>query len=200
MSKKQGKIIALYGTNNLGKTTQRELLVDTLQKEGLRAFGYKYADYDLWPSGAMLNEYLREQNPFQLTPREFQTIHVINRMQAEPKLLAHKLNGDIVVVEDYTGTGMAWGIGAGVDKTYLLTLNSDLLKEDLSILLDGERFSTGIEKGHAHESADVLIRDVRAVHLQLAREFGWHKVNANQSKELVHADIWEIIKKQILYT
>lgn len=196
----KGSVIALYGINNLGKTTQRDLLLEKLGKKGMRAFGYKYARYDIEPSGSMLNAYLREGNPLRLSAREFQTIQVINRMQVEPTLIAQKKAKGIVVVEDYTGTGIAWGIGAGVEKAYLLKLNAHLLKEDLAILLTGERFLSGVEKSHAHESKDELTDKVRAIHLELAKEFGWHIVDANQSKEDVHDDIWKIVEAYISNT
>lgn len=186
---KHGKVIALYGINNLGKSTQREMLVDALRRHGFQAYGYKYAHYTVLPSGPILNDYLRNGNPYHLTAREFQTLQVMNRMQFEPTLIKHKDHGDVVVLEDYTGTGIAWGIGAGVDEQYLRMINSHLLVEDHAILLDGGRFFGGVERGHLHESNNTLTDQVREVHLRLARELGWKVVAANQSKEDVHKEI-----------
>ena len=192
---KQGKFIVLYGINNLGKTVQAKLLVEKLKNEGQKTEYLKYGIYGLKPSGPILNAYLREGNPYNLSPREFQIIHVLNRTQYEPILKEKLETGTNIVAEDYIGTGLAWGIGAGVDETFLKQLNSHLLKEDLSILFQGKRFSEAIEGGHIHEENDELTEKVRLAHEKLGNEFGWQKINANQPIEKVSEDIWNIVKK-----
>lgn len=55
----QGKFIAIYGINNIGKSTQTSLLVQKLVSKGIRVEYIKYPIYDLDPTGKMLNEILR---------------------------------------------------------------------------------------------------------------------------------------------
>jgi dTMP kinase len=195
MDKKRGKFIVLYGINNLGKTTQAKLLVERLSEAGRKTRYLKYGVYDLVPSGVLLNEYLRKDNPKHLSPREFQMIHSLNRTQYEPKLLKDLHEGFDVVAEDYYGTGLAWGEGAGVEKDFLKYVNSHLLPADLSLLFDGQRFKDGLEKNHAHESDDALTEKVRQIHLRLAEEYGWKIIKANQSIEKVSDDVWQEVKK-----
>ena len=118
---------------------------------GINAEYKKYGIYDLEPSGPELDDYLRLGNHDNLSPREFQLVHIINRTQFEPKLKSKLNEGTWIIAEDYVGTGTAWGVGAGVDQAFLERMNSHLLKEDLAFLFDGERFSSGIEKVHKHE-------------------------------------------------
>jgi dTMP kinase len=194
---KKGKLIVIYGINNLGKTTQAKLLVEKLNAENRKTEYLKYPIYDLSPSGYMLNDYLRNDNQDNLTPREFQILHVLNRTQYQP-ILEQKLNNGInIVAEDYIGTGIAWGIGAEVDKNFLVKINSHLIKEDVIILLDGERFTEAIEKNHYHETNDELMNKIRQTHLELAKDFSWHVVNANQSIEKVGDEIWDVVKSVI---
>ncbi|MFH1545947.1 MAG: hypothetical protein ABIE14_01040 [Patescibacteria group bacterium] len=54
-----GKFIAIYGVNNIGKSTQTSLLVQRLVNVGVRVEYFKYPLYDLDPTGKMLNEILR---------------------------------------------------------------------------------------------------------------------------------------------
>jgi thymidylate kinase len=54
-----GKFIAIYGINNIGKSTQTSLLVQKLINAGVRVEYFKYPIYDLDPTGKMLNEILR---------------------------------------------------------------------------------------------------------------------------------------------
>lgn len=189
----RGTFIALLGVNNIGKSTQARILAERINKECGIVWLTKYPDYDLAPTGPMLNAYLREGNPYGLSPREFQTLQAFNRTQREPALLRQLTGHAHVVAEDYTGTGIAWGIGTGAEKDFLLNLNSHLLKEDLAILLDGDPFIEGEEEQHAHENNRGLIEHVRNIHRELASEFGWKVVNANRSREEVHEEIWRYV-------
>lgn len=192
-----GKLIVFYGINNLGKTTQAKLLVERLIKEGYQAKYLKYAVYGLEPSGPLLNDYLRKNNPLKLTPREFQILQVLNRYQYQSLLLQELRKGVHIVAEDYVGTGLAWGIGAGVDEKFLKSLNKDLHREDLSFLFTGQRFREAVEDGHAHEANEKLTEQVRLVHERLGREFGWININSNETKEVVHEKIWQIVAKKL---
>ncbi|NOQ67823.1 hypothetical protein GQ568_00085, partial [Patescibacteria group bacterium] len=140
-NKLKGKFIVLYGVNNLGKTTQAKMLVDYLNKKNIKAEYLKYPIYDLKPAGKLINEYLRAGNPNSFSPRELQLLHYTDRVAFEP-ILKNKLNDGInIIAEDYFGTAVAWGAGAGVDREILEYLYSFIYKEDLAILFDGERFT-----------------------------------------------------------
>ncbi len=196
----RGKFIVLYGTNNVGKSAQVKRLAERLakfRKETQSVLSaprcIKYPLYKLEPSGLMLNAYLRARNPQGLTPREAQIVYAMNRVHFEPELRS-LLDSSDVIAEDYRGTGIAWGMGFGVERSFLVELNRYLYPEDITILLDGERFGAGIEKNHAHENSDVLMRRVREIHLELASQYRWRVVNANLSEEEVHEKIWDIVK------
>ena len=191
--RKKGRLIALYGINNIGKSTQAGMLVDRFEKEGLLAVHKKYPFYDLHPTGPILNAYLREGNPYQLSPREFQILQAFNRTHAEPTMREFLEKGIHVIAEDYTGTGIAWGMGAGVNKNFLIHINTHLCKEDISILLDGDQFESGREAKHKHENDRMLTNEVRHYHRVLANEFRWDLVNANQGRKKVHETIWNIL-------
>ncbi|MFH0820076.1 MAG: hypothetical protein V1892_03515 [bacterium] len=191
----KGKFIVLYGINNLGKTTQAKLLAEKLIKKGCQAEYLKYGRYEISPSGILLEEYLRKGNPHDLSAREFQIIQVLNKTQFE-LTLKEKLNSEInIIAEDYVGTGLAWGIGAGISEEFLEFINSHLLKEDLAILLDGERFKDAIEINHIHEENESLTARVRQIHLNLAKKYNWSIINANQKINTIHELIWQEVKK-----
>ncbi|MDP3993477.1 MAG: hypothetical protein U1C57_01710 [Candidatus Doudnabacteria bacterium] len=193
----RGKFIVFYGVNNLGKTTQAKLLTEKLQTKGCTTKNIKYPIYDLSPSGPMINSYMREENPLQLSAREAQIMYALNRYQYEPQLKSLLEKGISIVAEDYWGTGVAWGIGAGVDEGFLLKLNGDFHPPDLAILFMGKRFGSGIEKFHLHEKNEKLSEGVAKVHDELGERFGWERVNANQPIEKVAEDIWQITKSKL---
>lgn len=201
-----GKLIVIYGVNALGKSTQVKLLEERVKDfydtpiRGTRirkVLALKYPIYGLEPSGALINGYLREGNPYRLNPMCFQTLQALNRTHYEPTLRAFLDGGGVVIAEDYVGTSLAWGIVSGVSKEYLLKLNSHLRKEDIAILLHGEYFSDKVEKGHVHESSSDLMERCAKVHYDLAIEFGWHIVGANRHRDEVSKDIWSIVYEKI---
>lgn len=193
----RGKFIVFYGVNNLGKTTQAKMLVDHLNKKDIKAEYLKYAIYGLEPAGKLINEYLRGGNPHNFLPRELQLLHYIDQITYEPILKEKLSRGVNIIAEDYFGTAIAWGAGAGVDRKFLEYLYSFVYKEDLAILFDGERFTSSIEKNHKHETDLDLINRVRNIHLELAEKYHWIKINANRSINDVHSDILNIIAKTI---
>ena len=194
MKNARGKFIVLYGINNLGKTTQAKKIVERLNAQNIAAEYLKYPVYSIKHSGPLLNNYLREGNKHGLSAREVQIIYVLNKTQFEKILEAKLAAGINIIAEDYIGTGLAWGIGTGVDETFLKELNSHLLREDLAFLFDGERFLSGRENNHKFETDDELTQRVRFIHQLLGEEFGWIKINANLSID----EINEILYKQIL--
>lgn len=192
------KFIVLYGINNLGKTTQARLLVDKLVSLWYNAEYVKYATYDLEPTGAIVHDYLKKGNPYNLSAREFQIFQAFNRTQYEPIIKEKINNGTWIIAEDYSGTGIAWGVGAGVDQDFLLRINDHLLKEDLWFVFDGERFREAIEKNHQHESNDELTQKVRQIHQDLAKKFNREHIRANDSIEEIHSVIWNAVENKFL--
>ncbi len=200
-----GKFIAIYGINNLGKTTQAQMLVRRINESsqnGVDCIYLKYPLYDLVPTGPVINDYLRSGNPLRLSPQTFQVLNVLNRNQFDGIVRAHLTLTQTdesdrfthIVAEDYIGTGIAWGVGAGVDEEFLIELNTHLVNPDIAFLFDGKRFDEGREEGHTHESNDDLTERVRLIHLDLARKFGWHVVNANRPREIIHEEIWSKVE------
>ncbi|MDD2483273.1 MAG: hypothetical protein PHE32_01080 [Candidatus Shapirobacteria bacterium] len=192
---KEDKFVVVYGMNNLGKTTMVNGLIDFLKSEGKDAVYLKYPIYDLEPTGPRINRYLREGNPENLTPATVQQIYSDNRRDFEPQLVEMINQGKYIIAEDYVGTGIAWGMIGGAKIEEMEKINEGLRVPDLSILLDGERFLTGIESNHKHEGATELWPKGRQIHLDLAKKYGWEIVNANQSKENVLKDVIKILVK-----
>ncbi|MBW6440595.1 hypothetical protein K0B03_01010 [Patescibacteria group bacterium] len=194
----KGKLIVLYGINNLGKTTQANMLVDYFNKKNINAEYIKYPIYNQKPTGILINEYLRGGNPNNFNPREFQILQYVDKVNFENTLKEKLNNGINIIAEDYSGTSIAWGASAGVDIKFLEYLYSFAYQEDLAILFDGKRFTDSIEKNHKHENNNVLIERVRQVHLDLAEKYNWKKIDANQSINEIHCNILKIISKIII--
>lgn len=199
-STKLGKMITIYGINNIGKSTQVTLLVEKLEKMGIKVRRLKYPVYDLEPEGPIINSYLRDpeyrkQKP--MTTHDLQKLYALNRERFEPTLVKYLEDGEILIVEDYTGTGLGWGLTWEGDLYDLREMNQHLRKEDLAILMDGEQFIESIEANHRNETDLSRIKLCRSFFRLLAECNDWKIVNANQTVEKVEADIWKIVSKAI---
>lgn len=193
---KKGKFIVLYGANNLGKSLQVELLEKALIKKGISVVCLKYPIYDLKPTGPKINAVLREG--LKMPDLDLQKLYAQNRADFEPKLKSYLRANKWVIAEDYTGTGIAWGMTWGVPLEVLEKINKKLLKENLAILLYGERFISGIEKNHRNEADEKIWEKGQKIHLELADRYGWKKVYATHTPEEVHTDVINLVEKNLL--
>ncbi|HOW60803.1 MAG TPA: hypothetical protein P5548_03450 [Candidatus Moranbacteria bacterium] len=192
----KGKFIAIYGINGIGKTTQVELLVEYLKEKSKNVSRLKYPVYDLEPEGPFIYKYLRDpefREKNELSTHELQKKYADNRSRYEGTLKRRLENGEWIVAEDYIGTGIAWGLTWGGDLEYLEEINKNLLKEDLSILMNGNRFLTAVEKDHRNEMEAERITICKNFHKLLSGKYNWAEVNANQEIKNVHDDIKGIV-------
>ncbi len=208
----EGKLITIYGINNVGKSTQAELLVRSLEKAGYKVKYLKYPIYDLPPTGPFLNKTLRESVadgqvadprlehgdsdglPQQkISEDELQLWFVLNRYQFEPELKKLLAEGYVVVAEDYVGTGIAWGVTKGLQQGWLEEANKFLLKEDLAIFINGERDPRVIEKIHLHEQNPQLMEKCAGVMKSLAEKYGWMVIERRETKEKTAEEILAVV-------
>lgn len=192
----KGNFIAIYGANNLGKSTQTALLASYLIDNSFNTLKIKYPIYPLEPTGPRLDQILRDPTAREgLSEEEIQTIFAQNRRDFQDTLKAIINSGINIVAEDYLGTGIAWGLTNDVDLAVLEKMNSDLLIPDQSILLDGKRFKSAIEKKHKNEDVENKVWEKsRQKHLFLAERYGWEIINANLTIEDVHKKVLEKVE------
>ncbi len=191
-----GKLITLYGINNIGKTTHAQLLTKRLCDDGYDAVYIKFPVYDLEPTGRYLNNFLRNSTDRKqsITEEELQMWFTLNRFQFQPTLEKWLSDGKIVIAEDYIGTGIGWGMTKGADEAWLEMLNRDLRHEDFALLLEGERAMKAREESHIHEADDELVKRARVNFSHLADKHGWRRVRIMETKEESAENIYTEVK------
>jgi dTMP kinase len=195
---KRGTFITLYGINNIGKSTQAKILVDKLKQEGYDVIYLKYPVYSLEPTGPFINNALRNSGGVQkISEDELQMWYTLNRYQFEPTLKEYLQEGKIVIAEDYTATGLAWGSAKGASLEWLMDLNKYLLKEDLSIFLKGKRNIQAKEEGHLHESKDDIMEACQFIFENLALKLNWETVQVQPSISETADKIWKVVEKHL---
>jgi len=193
----KGIFITIYGINNIGKSTHSKRLVGRLKREGYDTVYVKYPVYELEPTGPRINEILRSSGSQSMTEEELQTLFMQNRKDFEPTINKWLNEGKIIVGEDYTGSGVAWGTAKGMDQDRVEEINSELLKEDLSILMVGERDIRAKEHGHIHESDDDLVMKVDEVLRKLAQKNSWEIVDVQPKIEDTAELIWKVVEAEL---
>lgn len=191
----KGKFITLYGINNIGKSTQAQVLTEKLISEGYDAEFLKYPNYSVSPSGQFLDSLLRGHGDQKISEDELQLWFVLNRYQFQNEVLAKLEAGKVLVVEDYVGTGIAWGMAKGLERSWLEAVNTGLLKEDLAIYLYGQRHLGAKEVSHIHEQNDELVERCRVIHDKLARRYKWKKIQICGGISDIAAIIWNVVSK-----
>lgn len=180
--------VAIYGINNIGKTTQVQLLKENYIKQGLKVFTLKYPIYDIDPSGTFLHTVLRSRQQT-LSEEELQMWFALNRYQFQSKLQHLLATYDLVIAEDYTYTAVAWGSCKGLDQDWIEKINDKLIQPDLEILITGERSLETVEKGHIHENQHDLADKVSTKLKNLAQDKSWkvveRQVEISQTQDLL---------------
>ncbi len=192
---KKGLFITIYGVNNIGKSTHRRILCERIQREGFEVVSLKYPIYDLEPTGTKLNSIVRGEGGQHVSEEDLQTLFTQNRKDFELQLKKYLEEGKIVVAEDYTGTGIAWGMAKGLTLEFMENLNKDLLKEDFSMLMTGHRDARASEKKHIHEQNQDLLISVSKIFIQLAERYKWHLLEIQQNIPDTADLLWRTVKK-----
>ncbi len=192
---KKGLFIAVYGVNNIGKSTHCRILSERLKREGYDVISLKYPIYDLHPTGTELNRILRGEGAQNISEEDLQTLFTQNRKDFEPQLRKYLEEGKIVLAEDYTGTGIAWGMAKGLSLEFMEKLNEGLLREDLSLLITGHRDVRATEKHHIHEQNNVLLSSVSKILVQLAERNRWKIIDLQKTIPETAALIWRTVEE-----
>jgi dTMP kinase len=196
---KKGKIITLEGIDKSGKTTQAQMLSSYLQKEkDLRTAHFDFPDYQT-DVGKLIYKYLNysEMPP---NPEVLHLLYAANRYEIRDMINFHIKEGYVVIMNRYYQSNIVYGYVNGLDIEWLSTLDKNMPRSDLTIILDvpvqvmGKRStSTGANR---FEQTKEFIEKVREIFLVLAEREKWKVIDADRSKEDIHQDIIKIVEDQ----
>ena len=127
----------------------------------------------------------------------FEAVHMLyslNRWENRD-LISRKLGeSDVLVVDRYTGSNLAYGMARGLDPKWLAGLDRGLPVPDTVIVLDvpvPASFRRKESNRDVHESSRALLVRVRRSYLSLAKRFHWQIVKGTGPAEKVHTEIWK---------
>src|SRR5262249_55741829 len=126
-------LVAVEGIDQSGKRTQVERLAARLRAEGFAVRTFAFPAYDT-PIGQCLRRYLAGEGEMGVELR--QLLFAANRWEVKPAIEAALAAGEVVVIDRYSGSGLAYGLAQGMDLDWLEALERGLPQPDLTVLMD----------------------------------------------------------------
>jgi dTMP kinase len=185
-----GKLIVVDGIDQSGKRTQTQMLARKIRAIGRRVSIWNFPDYST-PLGHQLRSYLTGEARYDL--------HAVHLLYAANKWervasIAHEISsGRIVLVNRYTPSNLAYGIAHGLSLNWLESLERELPKPDLVLILDVTprvSFNRKSQLRDVHEANLSYLQKVRRVYLQLAKRYQWRLVDGAKDPTAVNLELW----------
>jgi len=225
MSVERGKIVVIEGGDSSGKEVQSKKLTEVLQNKG---YPVRYLDFPRYDQffGSLIGRYLRGEfgEAFNVHPALAALPYSLDRAELKDSIIESVNNGEIVVCNRYTGSGLAF-MSAKLSKEeredfvkWLEEMEYGKLgvpKEDLSIFLhvpakvgqrltyakDEKEYMKGKGRGDIHERNLVYLSNVIEQYLWLSKNRRqWVEIfcmvdeNALRPIDDIHGDIMQILK------
>ena len=208
-----GKIIVIEGIEGSGKETQSKLLVESLNKMGIKSIEFSFPMYDT-PTGRIFKDCLLSNNNYfnegidSLDPELVCLYTAADRKYNIKKINDYLMNGYIVVINRYTSSNMAnqgskyedsedrFYMYQWIDKLEYWLLK--LPKPDYTILLNmpykyNNQLSFDLAKDNSKQER------VLESYLELAGLYNWDIINCiDEDKEKtideIHEEIMELLE------
>lgn len=188
----KGKIIVFEGIDKAGKTTQAKLLE---KKLGSNCVRIDFPDYST-PVGKEIKQFLDGKRNY---PDEVKMMLLsANRWEKKGEIEKMVSKGTTVIMNRYYQSNLVYGISKGLKLDWLLSLDKDLPKADLVIVID-IRPKTLVRRSKnvvdTFEKDLELIRRVKKNYKILASKFNWRTVEGEKSVDEVHGQVLRIVRK-----
>lgn len=192
---RKGKIIALEGPDKAGKMTQSKLLVDSLRKSGRISVVMDFPDYST-PIGMEISAFLEDKRDYSNEVKHM--LMSANRWERKREIESLVKTGTIVVINRYYQSNLVYGISNGLNIDWLSNLDKGLPKEDIAIVINISPSTVKLrtEKLDLFERSEKLLLAVNKNYSKLAKRFSWKIISGDNSKEQVHQDILNLLKRE----
>lgn len=215
---KNGTFIVIDGSDGSGKATQTNKLIERLKNEGYKVEMIDFPQYGQKSAG-LVEEYLNGKygGPDDVGPFIASLFFACDRYDGSFKIKKWLDEGKVVISNRYTSSNMGHQAGKISDleqRDKYLDWISDiefnilgLPRPDLTILLyldpeiqqnwvDKKGKRKYIEKGKRdiHENDLHHLREATKAYKYVAEKFNWPIINAHQTIDKVHNDVWEKVK------
>ena len=127
-----GILVVFEGIDRAGKSTQVARLSETLKRKGYKVDTFVFPTHN--STGSLLRKVLSGQES--LNPEALHLLFSADRYQAKQHLCDMIAENDVVILDRYFYSGLAYSIGHGVDRDWCQQIDSKLPEPDCVIYLD----------------------------------------------------------------
>jgi dTMP kinase len=193
-----GYIIGIEGIDAVGKNTQTRLLVKLLGRRGERPITMSFPDYGT-PIGKEIKSFLtwRRKYPIELQHLLF----AANRWEKSEEIKSHLEANEIIIVNRYTESNLAYGVANGLDIDWLSNLEKGKPRAILVILLDARPQSLSSRRPETNKDTNEKNSRLQAraqkVYRDLAHKRGWGVIDARGSVREVQAAIAGAVREAL---
>jgi len=193
-----GYIVAVEGIDAVGKKTHSRLLFETLKKRELEAAQMAFPDYDT-SIGKEITSFLSGEKAY---PPELQhLLFAANRWEKLGELRSRLKAGEVIVINRYTASNLAYGSANGLDVGWLANLEKGLPPANLTIVLDAPPEALRSRRPgrgkDAYEKSSAIQAKAQKAYRELARRQGWKLVDAQGSVEEVQALVLRSVEESL---
>ncbi|MBI5697446.1 MAG: dTMP kinase [Thaumarchaeota archaeon] len=190
-------IVVIEGSDQAGKKTQSELLARTLKKSKIKTKIFSFPDYTT-PLGKEINGFLHGKRKF--PPQVIHCLLAANRWEKESDIKKAHYENSVLVMNRYYQSNLVYGVANGLPLSWLEGLDVGLPKADLVIVLDVSQKESFLRKKSNRDKFEKnteFLKKISKTYRVLAKKYGWHIVDASQSKDQVHQSIMKILSKKL---
>jgi dTMP kinase len=190
-------LIAFEGLDQSGKETQAKRLGAALEAAGRVVRQLSFPDYET-PIGHEIGRALRGDHDY--PPDVMQLLYMANRYEYRRRIEGWLADGDVVLCDRYVSSSVAYGETQGLDPDWIADVQRHLPQPALTILLDIAPATAVSRKaaGRDRFERDVaLLTRVRESYQRQARQPGWVRVEGEQPKDLIAAEIARVVAERL---
>jgi dTMP kinase len=186
--------LVLEGIDGAGKTTHAKML-----HEYFRSKRQKCVLTDEPTSGTIgiiIKGFLRQKSG--ISPNALQLLFASDRAEHVEKFIVPELkSGTNIIMDRYVASTVAYGTASGLDKEWLISINSKFRTPDITLLLDIDPKASMKRKFPNQDESEVelfesvsLLEKVRNTYLELAKVYdNYFIIDASKSKDAVEQAI-----------
>lgn len=179
----RGVMVAIEGIDAVGKRTQSSLLNSRLRAKRLKTHLFSFPDYST-PIGVEISNFLRHKRHY--PPEVRHLLFAANRWEKKEEVESALSSNDLVIVNRYSESNLAYGVSSGLPLDWLVGLELGLPRTDLVIVLDASPSELYGRRGSQKDRFEIDLgfqAKTRNAYLELARRFGWEVLNASRGIE-----------------
>ncbi|KAG2442410.1 hypothetical protein HXX76_002496 [Chlamydomonas incerta] len=195
---RRGALVVFEGIDRCGKSTQCSLLLESLQRRGVRAELWRFPDRTT-PIGGLINEYLQKKAA--LDDAVIHLLFVANRNEKREEMLRLLAGGTTLVLDRYSYSGVAYTAAKGVphlDAGFCRAAETGLPAADLVVYLDLDPEQSAARGGFGSERYEKVEfqKKVRSQYGALA-DGRWLRLDASQPAEQLQAQVAAAVQRAV---